>query len=552
MTENRFAKYATQQAPQAPAQNRFAKYKTVEPVDKGEPLSPKSNRELSMGDTAMDVLKSAGAGVVRGVTGLAGMPGDIGRLAIVGMGKINKDDPAEIERLQQNFPIPGSADVTDAVERNVTGPLHKSRSTAGDYAGTIGEFVPAVAAGPGGLVRKGAQAVIPAIASETAGKMTEGTAAEPYARAITAIATGAPLAGSKRATTNKILRDASKTSKAMQQAKNDAYKLAEDTVGKQSMDPREFSQIVRGLNKEATAKGIGGALSETTDKLYSSSKSILSDMSKIHKDIVTGNRPPPTYNDLEKFRQTLNDVVEGSKDVAGKMSADGYLALKFIDKLDDAVGRTAFQEARNSYKTLRKTERIERAIATAETRSSSTDLAYKNEFKKIVRENLKRPIFSKSEMEAIKQVAGTGRLNNLLEGLGRGGFSSKGVTAGGVTTGLAGMIAPAMGIDPITGMAISAAVTSGSKALGTRMTKTAAERARNIVSQGGDNAALDAKLMTAKTDRSVRRTAATANAGQQGSDGKRKPVRLKNGSIYWNPSPGEYQRLISSGEATAL
>lgn len=534
-----------------PPQNRFAKYRAAS-VNSGEPLSPKSNRELSGTEQVLDVVQSLGMGVNKGLIGLAGMPGDIADLTRRGVEYVGGEKAGKVfSTLNPTSYLPQSSQIQGAIE-SVTGAFPEPRSTAGDYAGAIGEFAPAAVAGPGGVLRKAAMTVIPAVASEAAGKAVEGSAAEPYVRAGVAIATGAPLAGSKRLATNKVLRNASKTSKAMQQAKNDAYKLAEETVGKQQIELKEFADIVRGMNKEAVAKGVGGALSETTDKLYSSSKSIISDMSKILQGAARGERPPPTYSELENFRQTLGDVVENSKDITGKMNKDGYLASRFISKLDDAIDKTPFQEARTAYKTLRKTERIERAIALAETRSSSTDLAYKNEFKKIVRENIARPLFSKGEMEAIRQVAGHGRINNLLEGLGRAGFSSKSVTAGSVASGAAAMLGPFVGLDPLTAAALTAGVTSTAKVAGTRMTKTAAERARNIVSQGGDNAALDAKITGAKSGVDQRRLLAIENARQQSNDRKRRPLRLKNGSTYWNPAPEEYRRLIEEEGATPL
>lgn len=527
-------------------QNRFAKYKAAPaaPVAEARP-------QLSGTDQVLDVVQSLGMGVNKGLIGLAGMPGDIADLTRRGVEYVGGEQAGKVfSKINPTSYLPQSSQIQGGIEAH-TGAFPEPKSELGDYAGTIGEFAPAALAGPGGIGRKAAMTVIPAVASEAAGKAVEGSAAEPYVRAGVAIATGAPLAGSKRLATNKVLRNASKTSKAMQQAKNDAYTLAEETVGKQQIELKEFADIVRGMNKEAVSKGVGGALAETTDKLYSNSKSIISDMTKILQGAARGERPPPTYGELEKFRQTLNDVVEGSKDIAGKMDADGYLASRFISKLDDAIDKTPFQEARNAYKTLRKTQRIERAIELAETRSSSTDLAYKNEFKKIVRENIARPIFSKGEMEAIRQVAGHGRINNLLEGLGRAGFSSKSVTAGTVVTGAAAMLGPLAGLDPLTAAALTASVTSGSKAIGTRMTKAASERARNIVSQGGDNAALDSDIGKAISGVDQRRVLAVENARQQARE-KRKPVRMKNGSVYWNPTPAERRRLIEEEGATPL
>lgn len=85
----------------------------------------------------------------------------------------------------------GGADVLSAVEQNVTGPLPQPKTTAGEYARTIGEFAPGAVLGPGGVVKNLTKfGVAPAIASETAGQATEGTKAEPFARLAGALLAG--------------------------------------------------------------------------------------------------------------------------------------------------------------------------------------------------------------------------------------------------------------------------------------------------------------------------------------------------------------------------
>lgn len=145
----------------------------------------------SAGSTVADVAKSAGAGVVRGVTGLAGLPGDLKSMFNAGLDKLTGAEPRPEPKPFGLDLTPGSADVTAAVEENVTGPLHEPQTRAGKYARTIGEFAPAALAGPGGIGRRLiTQGVLPAVGSEAAGQAAEGTAAEPYARVAGAIAGG--------------------------------------------------------------------------------------------------------------------------------------------------------------------------------------------------------------------------------------------------------------------------------------------------------------------------------------------------------------------------
>ncbi|MFC3640237.1 hypothetical protein ACFONL_23170 [Camelimonas fluminis] len=78
---------------------------------------------------------------------------------------------------------------TDAVE-SVTGPLYQPQTVPGQYANTIAEFAPAALLGGGSAGARAAQVLVPAVASETAGQATKGTALEPWARAGAAIAGG--------------------------------------------------------------------------------------------------------------------------------------------------------------------------------------------------------------------------------------------------------------------------------------------------------------------------------------------------------------------------
>jgi hypothetical protein len=126
-----------------------------------------------------DITKSFGTGVAQGAMGIAGLSG----LAEWGIRKgINfaggnvSEDPA----------LPTYGDIKGAVE-GVTGELPQPKSTVGEYARTAGEFAPGMI-GPGGFVPKLLSTAGGALASETAGQITEGTAAEPWARAGAGIA----------------------------------------------------------------------------------------------------------------------------------------------------------------------------------------------------------------------------------------------------------------------------------------------------------------------------------------------------------------------------
>src|SRR5690606_14346014 len=160
--------------------------------------------------TAADVLASGAAGVARGTAGLVGLPGTVGDYIRSGIGGLMSGGyrlatgsapdpysesgverffagptPEVAEALGLNQPHPLSAEAISGYMSTATGGAtdYQPQTTAGDYARTIGEFL------PGGVALRGAQTIgqglaygtaLPAIASETAGQMTEGTVFEPF------------------------------------------------------------------------------------------------------------------------------------------------------------------------------------------------------------------------------------------------------------------------------------------------------------------------------------------------------------------------------------
>ena len=144
--------------------------------------------------TAVDIGKSLAAGVGKGVAGLVGLPGLASRgadwLLEKGEQAFSIQPPAKAPVAPPNL-LPQPQQVQAAME-SVTGKFHQPQTRAGEYAQTVGEFLPGALAGPGGVVRNvAAFGVVPGIASEAAGGATKGTALEPWARGAAALGAGA-------------------------------------------------------------------------------------------------------------------------------------------------------------------------------------------------------------------------------------------------------------------------------------------------------------------------------------------------------------------------
>lgn len=144
-------------------------------------------RQPSITDTAADVAKSGGIGLVQGAIGLATLPGNIEMLGRMGVDKAAEFIGLESPNTVADQKLPHYGDAKKFIE-GYTGEFYQPQTTAGKYARTIGEFAPMAIGGPVGLAGKAARVAVPAVASEAAGQATEGTAAEPWARAGAAIA----------------------------------------------------------------------------------------------------------------------------------------------------------------------------------------------------------------------------------------------------------------------------------------------------------------------------------------------------------------------------
>ncbi len=170
-------------------------------VDDWKSVTPKTWSE-----TALDVAKQLPSGVVRGVEALPGaIPsalGAIGHGVEYGIRSLGLETPEVAESIRQREDLGKQIEAARAKNPRPSPSsfLPQPETTAGQYANTVGEFLPAALAGPGSLGRRIlTQDVVPAVTSETAGQVTKGTALEPAARVIGAVTGAAGAMGTARA-----------------------------------------------------------------------------------------------------------------------------------------------------------------------------------------------------------------------------------------------------------------------------------------------------------------------------------------------------------------
>lgn len=158
----------------------------------------------------MDVLRSIGSGLRGAAEGTAGLPGDL-EAGVNWVG--NKVLPLPSGAAQPGsagaIPAPPTSAQIDKGVSAIAGPAYQPRTKAGDYAKTIAEFAPAAIGGEGGVVRRAAQVVVPAVSSQAAGDAAAAAGASPGVqdaiRVAMAIGAGAPLSRPTTGPVNQVV-----------------------------------------------------------------------------------------------------------------------------------------------------------------------------------------------------------------------------------------------------------------------------------------------------------------------------------------------------------
>jgi hypothetical protein len=157
-----------------------------------------------------DAAKSVGSGLANATAGTLGMAGDARSLLSAGTSALGEKLGVGTDKVQMFKDImskaagmtgagkmfvnaPTSRQIKDSATDPIVPPDYQPQTAAGGYLKTGAEFLPGMAmGGPRALIPRFATNVAaPAIASETAGQLTKGEEAEPYARVLGGLAGGA-------------------------------------------------------------------------------------------------------------------------------------------------------------------------------------------------------------------------------------------------------------------------------------------------------------------------------------------------------------------------
>jgi hypothetical protein len=412
--------------------------------------------------TLGDVAKSAAAGLGNATISTLGLPGTLRSLAGQGVDALGRKlgfDPAPVKDdaywaakmvpgLNLLADAPTISDVRASVTDPIVSPDYEPKTGIGSVVKTGAEFLPGVIdpelAGPS-LLKAGAKLLAtrvaaPALASEAAGALTQGTAAEPWARmgaavlgggGATALANGMAERAAIRAATPSladIKTDASNAYDALT-SRNVAVPIAQS----------DLDDVANDIRTTLNNKGIRPSVADSIHKA----------IDEIHTPATAG---APDVADLVAARQNIKSLL-------GSPDANRAGASVALPKIEQAIEQASpgtmanIQEADKNWASMKAGESLDKKIARADLRAAATDSGMNTGNK--IRQNVATLLASneakflaadtKAELEKI--VRGTATQNvlrhvgNLLGaggGLGMLAGGAAGYEAGGVPGALTG------------------------------------------------------------------------------------------------------------------
>lgn len=377
-------------------------------------------------DPVDDIIGGGTAGLGRGVIGLAGMGGDVQALAGKAADALGMSEPARTvargifrtNPLTAPFAMgaPTSAQLQEKAEE-YTGKFYEPQTTLGKYARTIGEFAPGAAL-PGGLLARTAGVVVPAVASETAGQYTEGTAAEPYARAGAGLLGGGAATRIGRASAQRTaIPDTGERIEEIGKAATRGYQSP--AVTSVEFQPGVVEQFADTTLQQLSRRRLN-------DKLAPTTRGIVEDL----KTPVGG--AAHTIEDLQTAKTLLGNVAKGGGPEATAATHVIENITNYIGKMPQshlAAGNAAdaartWNQARQDYAVAQTAGRVNEKLRNAElgAATANTGANLGNKTRQLLRplltaKNQGRGL-TDAESELIEQTVRGSRTGNVLRSLG--------------------------------------------------------------------------------------------------------------------------------------
>lgn len=399
-----------------------------------------------------DAAKSIGSGLANATIGTFGMGGDARELLSKGVDALGSRlgvDMSPLKSAASYLPggkilgaLPTSQDVKSTVTNPIVDPDYQPQTGLGGYLKTGAEFLPGMVdpelAGPAAFKAAAklfaTRVATPALASETAGKLTEGTAAEPYARIAAAGlgGYGAAKVAEQRAAAA-ISKSASPTLATLKNDTSSGYDSM--TAGNVAMPLQagKLESIADDLKDTLNRKGIRP----------SNAAGIHNAVDEIRTPATAG---APDVADLVAARQSIKTLLsDPSTNKAGAFVALGKIEREIESANPGTMNK--LQKLDKNWSAVKANEALDKKLARADLRAAGADsgLNLGNKIRQKVADylvsNEARYLSSENKAELEKIVRGTWTQNGmrLLSNMmgGGGGIGSTIVGLGAAGTGQA-------------------------------------------------------------------------------------------------------------------
>lgn len=423
--KNNVRKMAAQNAPEADIDGYIASEGvSVDDVRNftGAPQQPVQPQQPEAPGYGMDMLKGAASGLRSGVEGLAGAVGSANQLTGQGAGWLAgklgagpgmQEFVQNVGRRANLMPFMPSTDEiaggTDAAVNAVPGSKsfqdvtrYQPQTLPGKIVRTAAEIAPNMVAGPGGALRKTAMTAASSVGSELAGAATEGTAAEPWARAGGMIA-GGGLAAGRNPSLVKMAAEGAPTQEVLKTQTNRLYEGLRSAGIK--YDPNAYTSTVTKMVVDLRKKGFRpvGRVKEAFDWVRQMADEV-------------GNSP--SFDDINSLRTSIGEAARDAY-----RSQDGKSLGKALDivknHLDDFEGKAAFvsdkplppeqfNKIRSAARDLAlrsiKQRSLDEVMAKADTYSAGRDAGIRNGIGNLLRSKRGMQLFNADERQALLDV----------------------------------------------------------------------------------------------------------------------------------------------------
>lgn len=416
-----------------------------------------------------DVGKSLGSGLVRGGIGLLELPELVGR----GVARLGQEG-LQAAGLTESKDIPVLNTTTGRFLREATTlDDYAPQTTAGEFAGTIGEFLPAAVGGLAGLAKRLGTMAVAGTGSEALGQAFEDTSLEVPGRLVGGLFAPSTVKGITNKTVNAFTKKAStETSlETLKDAKNASYKAFESAGGKLSGN---MDDLTRSMSDEVSKNDLFlGYAPGSEDGKYIDG--VLEAVGKFKG---------------QEFNLAQLDNLRSSLYITYKNSNFDPRVAALRNKVDDFIENTAasgnekalkiLEQARANNRSYKKVELFDELMQRAELQTAATGSGgnivnkYRQALNKIVSNSNNRAMYDQKELEIMERLIKGNVPDNILRLIGKLSPTGNGL--------MAILNVGAVAVDPTFLTITAIGVTS--KALADKKSKQAIQNVRELLAPG--------------------------------------------------------------------